>query len=197
MLCSGRAPEHLPAAAAHVDDNEDDADEDIANADGLDSVQCLRIVKFPPALVLVDHAEPEAGHHLTLPPAEVGTSITDPDPLDVQVVSMVDEDPHALVDTDKVTGAVEPDGVLVPGHSMLRPGSWARNDQATSSGLLVKLCGDAGQPGLLAQLGNDIGDGLHTFLGDLLFQARGQAASDGHLGSPEVARALDICRDSS
>lgn len=179
-----------------MDDNEDDADEDVAQADGLDGKDRLRITECPPAPVLVDHTETESGHHLALPPAEVGASIADSDPPDVQVVSMVNEDPHALVDTNEVAGAVQTDGFLVPGHRMLGTGSWARDDQATSNGLLVKLRGDMGQPGLLAQLGNDIGDGLHTFLGDLLLQARGQAASDGHFRSPEAARMLETCGDS-
>jgi len=196
MLHPDRALERPPAAAEHVDDDEDDADEAIAPADDLDSVDCLGIVELPPAPVLVGHAEPEAGHHLALPPADIGASVADPDAPDVQVVSVVDEDPHGLVDTDKVMVAVKLDGVLVPGHGMLRVGSWARDDQGTSNGLHVKLRGDAGRPGLLAQLGNDIGDGLHALLGDLLLQARGQAALDGHLGWPAAYLALEMRRDS-
>lgn len=183
-------PEHLPAAAAHVDADEDGADEDVARADGLDGIDRLGIVERPSALALVAHAEPEAGHQLALPPAEVGASVTELDPLDVQVVSVVDEDPHALVDTHKKVGAIEPDRVLVPGHGVLGPGSWAGDDQISSYWMLVELRGDVGQPGLLAQLVNYVGDGLYPFLGVLLLHAGGQAASDGHLGPPAAAAAL-------
>lgn len=195
-LRRGTAPAPPPAAAAEVDGDEDGADDDVAPADDVGRVGRLRVVERPSAPAPVEDAEPEPSHHGALSPAEVGASVSDLDPLDVQLVPVVDEDPHGAVDPDEEAGTVEPDGVLVPGHGVLRPGPRAPQDQFSPNGLLVELRGDTGHPGLLTHLGNDVGDGLHTFLGDLLLLAGGQAAPDDHLGSPEVAAGPQMPGDS-
>lgn len=108
LLFHGCAPEEIAAEADKVDGDKEDGDENIACEDGPDGILRLGIIQGSFVTALVDDGQPETSNQLTLSPTVVDAPIIHLGKTNVQVVSMVNEDSHALVDSNEVTAEVQP-----------------------------------------------------------------------------------------
>lgn len=122
--------------------------------------------------------QPNPSHHLALPPTVISPNVIQLKGTDNQMITMINIQPHAAVDTHHVLLPVELSVPLVPGYSFLCSCPWTGENQRFCNDLEVGLHWDFGNLFILV-IGKtkQVKDELLPFNGGVTCCARRETAS--------------------